>query len=118
MPRDESGAVLLEVMVAVVILSVAGVAAVAMASESARAVERARDTDRRVREAGDFMEAVALWTRADLDRRLGDRPQAGWRLRVDRPDRELYTVVLTDTLTGAELLRTALFRADTARAFP
>jgi type II secretory pathway pseudopilin PulG len=114
---NEAGAALLEVIVAVSILATAGTAAVAMTSESARAVERARDADRRAREAGAFMEAVALWPRADLDRRLGEREQGPWRLTIQRPDPELYTVSLVDS-SGTELLRTALFRRDTARAFP
>lgn len=117
MRGNEAGAALLEVIVAVAILATAGIAAVGMASESARAVERARDADRRVREASAFLDAASLWTRADLDRRLGERPQGPWRLRIDRPDAELYTLTLVDS-AGAELLRTAVFRPDVARAFP
>jgi type II secretory pathway pseudopilin PulG len=115
--RGDAGAALLEVIVAVTILAAAGTAAVAMTSESARAVERARDADRRAREAGAFMEAVALWPRADLDRRMGEREQGPWRLRIGRPDRELYTLSLVDS-AGTEILRTSLFRQDTAHAFP
>jgi type II secretory pathway pseudopilin PulG len=114
MRGSESGAALLETIVAVAILATAGTAAVAMASEAARAVERARDMDRRVREASAFVDAVALWPRADLDRRLGERRQGRWHLRLDRPSDELYTVVLVDSISGAEILRTALFRPDTA----
>jgi type II secretory pathway pseudopilin PulG len=106
------------VIVAVAILATAGTAAVAMTSESARAVESARAADLRTREASAFMDAVALWPREDLDRRLGERPQGPWRLRVDRPDPELYTLALVDSASGEELLRTAVFRPDTARAFP
>lgn len=111
--RDSGGAVLLEVIVALTILAIAGTSALLMAQESARAVSRAREHDREVTKASAFLEAVALWTRQDLDRRLGERREGGWRLRVDRPDRRLYLVTLNDS-TGAELLHTALFRADTA----
>ncbi len=118
MRGGEAGAALLEVMAAITLLAVAGVAAVSTAAEAGRAVERARDADRGTREAGAFLDAVALWTRDDLDRRLGERPQGRWKLHVDRPDRELYTVVLADSLTGAEILRTALFRPEAAHARP
>ena len=118
MRGGEAGAALLEVIVAVAILSTAGAAAVAMTSESARAVASARDADLRVREASAFLDAAALWPRADLDQRLGERPQGPWLLRIDRPDPELYTLALVDSASGEELLRTALFRPDTARAFP
>lgn len=115
---NEEGAVLLEAIVALTILAVAGTAAVAMVSESAGAVERAREADLRVRQAGSFMEAVALWTRDDLDRRLGDRAQGPFRLRIARPEPELYDVELVDTAGNHTLLRTSLFRPDTARALP
>ena len=110
--RDDSGAVLLEVIVALLILSVAGTTAVVMASESSRAVQRAREADAEVRAANAFFEAVALWPRADLDRHLGEREQGQWRMMVQRPIPTLYTVVLRDTLAGAEILRTSLFRPD------
>ena len=108
----DAGAVLLEVLVALTILSVGGTAAVLATAESARAVAHARERDRELRAAGAFMEVVALWPREDLDRRLGDRRQGPWVLRVDRPDRRLYVVELRDS-AGTALLRTSLFRPDT-----
>lgn len=109
----DAGAVLLEVVVALTILFVAGTAAVLATTESARAVAHARDRDRELRAASAFLDVVALWPRADLDRRLGERPQGPWRLRIDRPDPRLYTVELRDS-TGVSLLRTSLFRSDSS----
>ena len=117
MHRGEAGAALLEAIVALFVLAVAGTAALTLARESIAAVEHARDADRRTAEASDFLEAVSLWTREDLDRRLGDRPQGPWRLVIDRPRPELYTVLLADSLHHP-LLATALFRPDSARAQP
>lgn len=114
----ERGSALLEVMVALLILGVAGSAAVVMASQASRAVASAEEHEAALREASAFLDAVALWTRADLDRRLGERSQGPWRLRIDRPEPTLYLVSLRDTLTDAELLRTALFRQDSTRALP
>ena len=113
----DAGAVWLEVIVALAILAVAGTAARLMAQESARAAARARDRDDEVRRASAVLDAVALWTRDDLDRRLGERPEGPWFLRVDRPTRRLYVVALRDS-AGTELLHTALFRPDTAHARP
>lgn len=110
---DDAGAVLLEVLVALTILSVGGTAAVLSTAEAARAVAHARERDQELRAADAFMNAVALWPREDLDRRLGERPQGAWRLRVDRPDRRLYVVSLRDS-AGAELLHTSLFRPDSS----
>jgi type II secretory pathway pseudopilin PulG len=110
--------VLLEAVVALTILAVAGVAAVAMASESARTIAHIRETEAELRAASALMEAASLWTREDLDRRLGDRAQGPWRLRIDRPVPTLYTLTLTDSLGRAELLRTAIFRPEAAHGEP
>ncbi|HEU4557051.1 MAG TPA: hypothetical protein VFS20_04350 [Longimicrobium sp.] len=115
--RGKAGAALLEAVVALLILGTACVAASAMAAAFSRTVAAARELDRETREASAFLDAVSLWTRADLDRRLGERRQGAWRMRVDRPVSTLYTVVLADS-TGVELLRTSLFRADSTRDTP
>jgi type II secretory pathway pseudopilin PulG len=106
------GAVLLEAIVALVILAVAGTAAVTMVSQSADSVRRARMADAEMREAGAFFHSVALWTREDLDRRLGERGQGKWKLIVQRPTPTLYEVVLTDSAVTQEILRTTLFRPE------
>jgi type II secretory pathway pseudopilin PulG len=112
--HDRRGAVLLEAMVALVILTVAGTSAVTLVAQSADAVRRARVAEEETRRADAFLHAVSLWTRDDLDRRLGDRPQGPWRLEVQRPSPTLYRVVLRDGGDGRTLLRTALFRPEPA----
>ena len=110
--RGRAGAALLEVMVALAILAIAGVAAVAATRESVRAAARLREGEREIREASAFLEAVALWPREDLDRRLGERAQGRWRLRISRPSPTVYEIALTDS-TGADfLLETALYRPE------
>jgi type II secretory pathway pseudopilin PulG len=109
--RRDAGASLLEVIVALTILVTAGTAALAMASQVLHAVERARLVEAEFRAANAFFEAVALWTRDDLDRRLGERRQGAWRLRIDRPTPTLYVAVLRDSL-GYELLRTSFHRPE------
>jgi hypothetical protein len=107
-----SGAVLLEAIIAVVILAIAGTAAVTLVSQSTDAVRRARIVDAEMRQANAFFQAVALWTRDDLDRRLGERPQGDWKLLIQRPTPTLYEVVLTDSAVTRELLRTTLYRPE------
>lgn len=113
--RSRRGAVLLEAIIALAVLSVAGTAAVTLVSQSADAVRRAREADVEAREASAFLHAVSLWTREDLDRRLGDRPQGDWRLHVQRPTPTLYEVVLVDSARTRVILRTALFRPEPPR---
>ena len=108
--RRRAGAALLEAIVALAVFGSAGTAALVLVRDSARAVEHAREAERALRDADAFMTAVSLWTRDDLDRRLGDRPQGAWRLTILRPDPALYELVLRDTLSNAVLLATALHR--------
>lgn len=117
MRGGRAGAALLEAVVALLILSTACVSATAMAATFTRTATKAREVDGEVRRAGALMDAASLWTRDDLDRRLGERRQGAWRMRIDRPVPTLYTVVLADS-TGVELLHTALFRAEPVREAP
>lgn len=116
MSRTPAGTALLEIIAAVTILSIAGVAAVAMSAEAMRALERSHDAEAGMIAASSFLDAVALWPREDLDRRLGARIQGPWRLYLERTHPTVYTVVLIDTLSGRQLLRTALFRPEPDRA--
>ena len=115
-PQARTGAALLEVIIALAILVTVGAAITVLASESAHAVRLARDADAESARASAFLDAVALWPRADLDRHLGVRTEGRWRLRVDRPAPALYVVTLTDTTSKVELLRTALFRPEPSHA--
>jgi type II secretory pathway pseudopilin PulG len=111
--------VLLEVIVALTILIIAGLSAMAVANQAAAAVSQAREADSETRRASGFLDAVALWPRDDLDRHLGDRQEGPWILRIERPSPTLYTVILStppDTVDGGrlprELLRTVIYRPE------
>jgi hypothetical protein len=105
-------------MVALVILASAGTVVVSMVAESARAVQRVRESEKEMRAANAFFNAVALWPRADLDRHLGDRREGRWIMRVDRPGVTLYVVTLSDSITRATVLRTSLYRPEAFHAAP
>jgi len=110
-PGKRVGAVLLEALVAIAIVGLVGVAALAMVAESTRLVRETRDLEGTYRDANAFFESVALWTRTDLDNRLGERPQGRWYLRIDRLATELYSVSLVDSSRREVLLQTSLYRA-------
>lgn len=116
--RHPRGAVLLEVVVALTILAVAGVTMIALSGESMDALRRARAAEVETAKASALLHAVALWPRADLDRHLGDRPEGPWRLRVGRLLPTLYVVTLTDSTGGRTLLSTALYRSEVTSAAP
>jgi hypothetical protein len=115
-PRPRHGVVLLEAIVALTILTVAALASAAMVRQAVESVRRARGAERDLRKASAFMDAIALWPRADLDRHLGNRAEGPWRLEIDRPVSTLYLVVLTDSVSRRELVRTALYRSEPLRA--
>lgn len=109
--RRRTGAALLEAIVALAVLGTAGVAALVLVRDAVRTVEHAREAERRMGDAHVFMSAVSLWTREDLDRRLGERPQGPWRLAILRPEPTLYRVTLRDSLSGRVVLATHVYRA-------
>ena len=113
-----AGAALLEVLVALTVLSVAGIATLSASRQAAEAVERARWADEETRAASAFLDAVALWPRADLDRHLGVRDEGAWHLRVDRHSPTIYRVTLTDTSDVRVLLATSLYRPEATFATP
>ncbi|MBA3889657.1 MAG: hypothetical protein H0X64_03925, partial [Gemmatimonadaceae bacterium] len=84
MKRTRPGVALLEALVALTILGVLGSALAALAMESSSAAAHAAAAEVAVQRASRFLEVVAVWPRADLDRRLGTRRQGEWQLTVSR----------------------------------
>jgi type II secretory pathway pseudopilin PulG len=110
--RSRNGVALLEAIVALTILTVACLATAGMVRQGIDSVRRAEVAEADIRKASAFMDAIALWPRADLDRHLGNHAEGVWRLQIDRPAPTLYLVALTDSLSRRELVRTALYRPE------
>lgn len=111
MTRSRRGAALLEAIVALAILATVGAAAAGMASDSLRTVEHLRQTESDVHRAVQFITAVAMWPREDLDRHLGRTVQGPWNLVVDRRSATFYQITLISRATGRVTLQTAVVRA-------
>jgi Tfp pilus assembly protein PilV len=107
--RNCAGSVLLEVMVALAVLGTIAAAATWKTLEILQAVRSAQAAEQSVRQANRLLNAVSLWPRIDLDRRLGYRLQGSMWMRIDRTGYDIYLVELQDTLSGTTILRTALF---------
>jgi type II secretory pathway pseudopilin PulG len=103
---------LLEVIVAITILAVAALSTVAWVSQAAATVVRAGEAAAEVDSASDYLDRIALWTRADLDRHLGARRQGDWTVTVERLTSELYMVTMRDSTDAHTILRTTLYRAE------
>lgn len=101
---------LLEVLVAMTILGIAGASMTTLAVDSGRLVRHVRESERELRRANALLTSVSLWSRDDLDRHLGDRAQGAWRMTVIHESAELYAVSLRDSAAQVPLLRTVLYR--------
>lgn len=116
MTRPRGGVVLLEVLVALMILAIAGIALMEFVEQVEYAVRQSDVRSKELVSANGFMESVALWPRVDLDRHLGRHPEGEFELVIDRPTSTLYHVVLarrpSNGKIGAPLFDTILFRAD------
>lgn len=112
MSRTENrrrGVVLLEVLIGIAILAVAGTAVMALGHDALNNLHHATDRDRELEEASAFLDAVTLWNRQELDLRIGPRRQGPWILTIHRATPHLYEVTLADS-TRRALLRTSLYR--------
>lgn len=116
--RASRGAVLLEVLIALAILGTAGVELAVVTREALGAVERAQAAEADINEASALMAVVSLWSRADLDRHLGVRPEGRWRLILDRSQPTLYGVALADSASGRVVLQTTLYRPPVMDSVP
>lgn len=110
MHADRRGAVLLEVMVAMVIFTIAAAASLARAAEARHAIALARAEENRIDAASSFLDRVALWPVDDLDRHMGAHRQGPWLLEVERLSTSLYTLALLDSAGRRPLVTTVVYR--------
>lgn len=110
--RAERGVALLEVLAAVVLLGVAGLALVELVAGGARAVAVARERERELADQERLLTAWSLLKREELDRRIGDRVVGPYVMRVQRPERGLYRLAVgRSAALGVEELVTVVYRA-------
>ena len=110
--RHERGVALLEVLAAVAILGVAGLALVDVVAGGTRAVGVARERERELADEERLLTAWSLLKREELDQRLGERVVGPYVMRVQRPERGLYRLAVERSVAPAvEELVTVVYRA-------
>jgi Tfp pilus assembly protein PilX len=110
--RGERGVALLEVLAAVVILGVAGLALIELVAGGTRAVVAARERERELADEERLLAAWSLLRREELDQRIGERRVGPYVMRVQRPERGLYRLAVERTgAPGMEELITVVYRA-------
>jgi type II secretory pathway pseudopilin PulG len=115
--RHDSGMVLLEVLVALMVLSVAGLGVVSAVGAGLRAEYQAAQREDVLAVEERLMAALALLTREDLDRRIGPHPLGEFVVDVERPEATLYRVAIAQAASAqVEDLVTVVYRAEPAHA--
>jgi hypothetical protein len=110
--RRDRGVALLEVLAAVVILGVAGLALVELVAGGIRAVAVARDRQRELADEERLLTAWSLLKREELDQRIGERLVGPYVVRVQRPERGLYRLAVGRSVAPeVEDLVTVVYRA-------
>jgi hypothetical protein len=108
----ERGVALIEVLAAVEILGVAGLALVELVAGGTRAVAVSRDRERELADEERLLTAWSLLKREELDQRIGDRVVGPYVVRVQRPERGLYRLAVERSVApGVEELVTVVYRA-------
>ena len=92
--RNERGAVLVEVLVAMVVLVTAGLGLVETAAHAIRAADRLAETERCLVDEDRLLTAYALLDRRDLEQRLGWRVVGPYVVTVRREGFELFHVAV------------------------
>ncbi len=117
MPNDNQrsavrGLVLLEALLALAILSIAGLSAIGVVQHGLDQERRALAREHEVVEAARVLTALTLLTRTDLDQRLGRRRIGEFVAGIQRPEPALYRLAVAEAAhPDVELLVTVVYRA-------
>jgi type II secretory pathway pseudopilin PulG len=116
MRRTEVGVALLETLVALAILSGAGLALLQLVTAGLAAERDARERERVLAVETRVLAAFTLLQRADLDRRLGRHPTGDLSVEVERPEPTLYRIALAQaSAPEVEALVTVVYRPEARR---
>jgi len=117
MLRSDRGIALLETLVALAILSGAGLALLDLVTAGLRAERESRERERIVAVEDRVLAALTLLTRAELDRRIGRHPLGELIADIQRPERTLYRIALAQQESPQlEDLVTVVYRREASRA--
>ena len=86
------GFALLETLIALAIISIAGLAFVELAAQSLRSIGHARDVEERIADQDRLLAAYTLLDRRDLGRRVGGHRVGEYTVSVQRLDLNLFRI--------------------------
>jgi len=113
--RSVRGFALLEVLAAVSILAIAGLALVDMLDSRLKDLITERSREYELLDEERLLTAWTLLTRPELDRNIGEHDVGPYRVNIQRPERTLYRIALERSSTvGVEDLVTVVYRPAAA----
>ena len=113
MLRSNRGIALLETLVALAIVSGAGLALLDLVTGGLRAERDARERERVLAAEERVLTALTLLKREELDRRLGRHPIGQLVADIERPERTLYRIALSQEQSPhVEDLVTVVYRRE------
>ena len=111
--RSERGVVLLEVLIALTILALAGIGMMETVGAGLRAERDARARETILATEERLLAALTLLNRTELDQRIGRRRIGEFVVDIQRPERTLYRVALMQNESPqVEDLVTVVYRSD------
>jgi Tfp pilus assembly protein PilV len=114
--RRRRGSALLDVVIALVVLGLSGIAMITLLGQTAHSVRTVRNTERDVRHASDELGRFVVYDRSQLLAMVGRSWARGWNIEVIETTPDLFDVSIAVTDTSAPLLRTSVYRPDTVHA--
>jgi Tfp pilus assembly protein PilV len=113
------GVALLDVVIALVVLGLSGVAFVNLLGQTSHSMRSIRNTERLTRRASDELGRFVIYDRAQLIAMSGRSVSRGWMITVEQIAPALFDVAIASVDNSTPLLETTLYRPDTSRAeFP
>ena len=111
--ESRKGIALLETLVALTILTTAGLSIVTLLHQALVAETAARHAETTMDAADRVMSAMTLLNRPELDQRIGMHPVGEFLVDVQRPERSLYRIAITEAAYPLrQLLVTVVYRAE------
>ena len=110
--KRRSGIALLEVLIALTVIAVAGLTAVRNVRVAFDASRRHMNEERRVADADRVLTALTLLNASELTRVVGRRVVGAFAVDVQSPEKWLYRIAVLDPASDAQLLVTVVFKAE------
>ena len=111
--RARRGSALFDVVIALVVLGLGGVALITLLGQTGFSARAVRNTERTVRQASDELGRFVDYDRARLVAMTGRSSSHGWRIVVAQATSDLFEVTIAESDTTGPVLHTTVYRPDT-----